>query len=374
MSVKKITLPNGEIKWEARSYKEGRGSSQIRRRFDRRIEAEEFLHRLETEKRNAAVGLPSAILQKERLFEEEAQYWLEETRNRFSPGHLIRTSGILKQILPVLGSRPVLSITPEVLLKIQSSMMNDDYKPASINRVTEVIMAILNNSVRHKRIAHNPASGYRKFRRKTTEMAFWSQEEARDFLRFTDRLYPVGSEKRWVHVVYLLALNTGLRAGEIWGLKPIDLGQDAQSIMIRRQYHRILNDYSQPKGNRPRVVPCNGELLRELRTHITQRKVKPDQPIFSNSKGRPICHDNFLYRSFYADEEKWGGRKIRFHDLRHTAATLMLHAGVDIRTVKEICGHSEISTTMNYLHLMPGSIERVSQTFSVSGIGKDGEN
>lgn len=67
----------------------------------------------------------------------------------------------------------------------------------------------------------------------------------------------------------------------------------------------------------------------------------------------------------------WGGKRIRFHDMRHTAATLMISSGVDLKTVKEICGHSDIQTTMNYAHLVSGSIEHVARSFLIAPVSQN---
>ena len=61
----------------------------------------------------------------------------------------------------------------------------------------------------------------------------------------------------------------------------------------------------------------------------------------------------------------WGGRRIRFHDLRHTATTLMIGNGVDLKTVKEICGHKDIATTMGYTHLLGDNLKNVARSFSI---------
>lgn len=68
---------------------------------------------------------------------------------------------------------------------------------------------------------------------------------------------------------------------------------------------------------------------------------------------------------FERDVKSWEGRRIRFHDLRHTAATLMLSKGIDVKTVSEILGHEDISTTMRYVHLLGKRIKQVSQTFAI---------
>ena len=105
--------------------------------------------------------------------------------------------------------------------------------------------------------------------------------------------------------------------------------------------------------------------MAELLNLIRINNVADKETIFQNEKRYPICHDNFADRNFMKDLAFWGGRRIRFHDLRHTATTLLIANNVDIKTVKEICGHADITTTMNYVHLVSGAIENVAKTFSV---------
>lgn len=197
-------------------------------------------------------------------------------------------------------------------------------------------------------------------------MSFWDSQEAASFLGCMNELYPKGSAQRWVYVAYLLALNTAMRAGEIWGLQPIDLNEDGEIIMIRRQFNRVTNDFGPTKGKRMRTAPSPAILWDELRELIEHNKVGKTQTIFQNEQGNPICHDNFTDRQFAKDLKRWGGRRIRFHDMRHTATTLLIANGVDVKTVKEICGHADIATTMNYVHMISGSINKVAQTFSVA--------
>jgi len=85
-----------------------------------------------------------------------------------------------------------------------------------------------------------------------------------------------------------------------------------------------------------------------------------------NEERKPICHENFVKRKFLNDQNEWGRRRIRFHDLRHTAATLMVSHGIDIKTVQEICGHSDIKTTLKYVHLVGSKMANVAKEFSVA--------
>lgn len=194
-------------------------------------------------------------------------------------------------------------------------------------------------------------------------------------LKFANR-EPVVIERgcyssRWVFVVYLLALNSALRAGEIWGIQPQDCVEGGEVLFVRRQFDRVKKDFTPPKGKKSRRVPCNSLLQFELESLIKVREITPTQTIFHGQDGRPLNHDSFSDH-FVRDIKKWGGKKIRFHDLRHTATTLMILHGVNLKTVKEICGHKDISTTMGYSHLVEESVNKVARTFSIRPVeGKD---
>lgn len=127
----------------------------------------------------------------------------------------------------------------------------------------------------------------------------------------------------------------------------------------------LLNDFSPTKGKKSRRVPCNSFLYSELMSLVGEKKIRDHETIFQTSNRQPISHDNFAKRAFAKDLGEWGGKKIRFHDLRHTATTLMIGGGVDLKTVQEICGHDNIKTTMNYVHLLSERIKETARTFSV---------
>lgn len=365
MAVLKVTTANGEIRWEVVMYQEGRGSKRIRRRFERKIDAERFQAKFSQAKieRDENPFLKAASFN--RKFGDEAEYWFQDARNRMTESSQIRVQGVLREILPELQTVTLEHFSPEFVSRFQRAQLEKGLKSTTVNRKVNVILAILNNSTRHRRIPFNPSMGFKRLREDLPEMQFWSLEEAGDFLKAMNELYPVGTAQRWAYAAYLTALNTGLRAGELWGLKAIDL-QSNGTLLVRRQLARVTGTFEKTKGKKSRVVPCNREVEVELRALIEKGRGQSDEPIFKAPNGGMIDHDNFQKRNFKADLELWGGRKIRFHDLRHTAATLMLASGIDIKTVKEICGHASIVTTMGYAHLVSGSIENVARTFSIA--------
>ena len=366
MGISKLKIANGETKWQVRVWENGRGSRRINRRFDRRTDAEAFLLEFETKIEEERKSPFKGCSFEDRFFRDEAEYWIKDGELRFSPSHLVRVKGILNELLPRFGDHSMDRFTPEFLAKYQQEEKAKGLENATVNRKTEVFTSILNFAVKHRRIPFSPAAGFRKLKRSTNEMEFWDQDEAAAFLTFANCLYPKDSADRWVYVVYLLALNTAMRAGEIWGLKPSDLSRDGRSIQVRRQFNRVILKMAPPKSKKSRLAPLNDELREELEHLIKLKSIESDETIFMNEKRNPVCHENFVSRRFLVDVKTWGGRSIRFHDLRHSATTMMIAGGIDLKTVKEICGHADIATTMTYVHLISGAVERVAEVFSVT--------
>lgn len=365
--IKKVKDSTGQIKWQVRAYENGRGSKRIKRTFERKIDAEafwlEFQNKVSTRKLSPQ-GLKNFD---DKTLESEATLWLEDAEHRFSPGHMVRCKALLeKEVLPKYGKTPLEMVTPDFMTRYQQSELKKGLLPPTVNRKTEILMAILNFSLKQQRIPYHPALGFRKIRHAKQEMLFWNQDEAVSFLKFTNLKYPKDSPKRWIYVAYLLVLNTAVRAGEVWALRPMDIGNDGKILYVRRQFNRVSNSFGPTKGKKIRLVPCNPELYEELNELIAKKEIGKEETIFQNDEGRPICHDNFTDRIFEKDMKAWGGRRIRFHDMRHSATTLMIASGVDIKTVKEICGHTDIATTMGYVHLVGGAIEKVHQIFKLT--------
>ena len=364
MSVRKVKTKNGEIKWEVRYRLAGRNSQRVARRFDTRADAEahEFARKLDAKNGTAPLAVQAST------FKVEAEHWLNFHRQRFSASHLQNVSRFLQKMLPDYGHLSPDRFHPGLLGEIQSKFLSDGLKASSVNRHLQVIIAILNFALRQRRISINPTIGYHKLKEIRDEVSFWEKEETLSFLQFIHAKYPPDSKERWVYIVYLLAINTALRAGEIWGLKPSDLRPQSEVILVQRQFNRALKDFSPTKGKKNRRVPCNINLLNELQSWIRSKGIRDDEPIFQNGAGQPIGHDNFIKRQFVRDLRDWGGKRIRFHDLRHTGTTLMIASGVDLKTAQEICGHENIKTTMGYTHLLAERIRETARSFVIAPV------
>ncbi|MCJ7695595.1 MAG: site-specific integrase [Anaerolineaceae bacterium] len=154
--------------------------------------------------------------------------------------------------------------------------------------------------------------------------------------------------------------------GEIIGLKWEDLDMKSRILQIRRQVQRVTGKgliYCEPKSSSSRrVVILGATAIEKLRTEFKQLQIQPqiagnnwveNDLIFPNSLGKPREHSRLL-KEFKEILPLAGLPLIRFHDLRHTAATLMLQQGIHPKVVQEMLGHSDINLTLTtYSHILP---------------------
>ncbi len=194
---------------------------------------------------------------------------------------------------------------------------------------------------------------------KDLEMQVWDEIEVRKFL-LAAREAGVKEE-----AFYTLAIETGMRKGELCGLKWEDVDLVARRLAVKRTLIRTSPDpiLGPPKVGRSRAVAISPQMASLLKRHkVKQSELKlsmgdryqDNDFVFAKENGDPLQINNLGERSFDPLIEKAGVRRIRFHDLRHTCATLLLSQEVNPKIVQERLGHSDISMTLNrYSHVTP---------------------
>ena len=194
---------------------------------------------------------------------------------------------------------------------------------------------------------------------KDFDMQVWDEEEVR---RFLTAARDAGIE---VEAFYTLAIETGMRKGELCGLTWDDVDINARRISVRRTLLKTGSEpvLGIPKSGRSRAITISPQTASLLRKHQLRQKelrlslgdaYRDRGFVFAKESGDPIQINNFGQRSFANLIESAGVKKIRFHDLRHTCATLLLAKGVNPKIVQERLGHSDISMTLNrYSHVTP---------------------
>ena len=187
------------------------------------------------------------------------------------------------------------------------------------------------------------------------------------------QLIQVAESKR-MGILFWAAVTTGLRQGELIGLKWSDLDWKTRSIQIQRQVQRRTGEglvFCEPKSaSGRRVIVLGKSTIERLREHkniqvkdriLLEEKWQDYDLIFPSPIGTPLDPSNVL--KVYKDcLNEAGLPNLRFHDLRHTAATLMLQQGINPKIVHERLGHSDISLTLNtYSHVLPPMQEEAAE-------------
>ncbi len=175
-----------------------------------------------------------------------------------------------------------------------------------------------------------------------------------------------------MEALFKLALATGLRRGEMMGLKWLDINFDAGVLQVRRILSRVPSKMpgkgyveAEPKTQKSRrsivIAPFALEALKQHRERQLEAKLQAGTAwqehdyVFCTSIGTHLNPTRDMLDQLKALLKKAGLPDIRFHDLRHSAATLLLSVGVHPKVVQEVLGHSQISITMDvYSHVLPG--------------------
>ncbi len=268
-------------------------------------------------------------------------------------------------VVPTLGATPLQHVTPAALTSMYADLLANGRanRPGGLSARTvrmthSIVRKALSEAVRWGYLARNPADLATPPRQQPPEMHTWSADELRAFLEHVegDRYY----------VAYLLAATTGLRRGELLGLRWRDVDLDGGRVSVTQSLLTINNRmvFSPPKtATSRRSVTLDAHTLAALREHRKAALAErlsfgadwPDHDlVFTAPDGEPVHPRRFSAYYFAQHVRAAGLPMIRFHDLRHTHATLALQAGVHPKVVSERLGHSSIAVTMDrYSHVMP---------------------
>jgi integrase len=163
-----------------------------------------------------------------------------------------------------------------------------------------------------------------------------------------------------LYALFLLALDTGMRQGELFAQCWEDIDFDAGSVLVQRSLEEINGRHrvKEPKSDKARRIDVSTFTLNVLQDHrkamLAEGCYAPDAPVFPATEGGWLRKPNFQRRVYRPPQKAAGFPAIRFHDLRHTAATLMLLNDVNVKVVNERLGHASIQFTLDtYSHVLP---------------------
>lgn len=298
--------------------------------------------------------------------------WLPGIKSQIRPGtwSLYRTT-VQAHIIPKIGHKRLQALSVNDLDKLYSTLLErgsregQPLSPKTVRNVHGVLRSALRKAAQNKLIAENVALLATPPRRQRREMKTWTAEQVGTFLERAndDRLSGA----------WLFATTTGARRGELLGLQWKDVDLENGRASIQRTLVLVDNrpTWSEPKTeNGLRTVPLPQRTVSALRVHrknqLEERLLMGEgyaeqDLVFAEADGTPI-HPSRLDREFKRLTRQAGLPEIRFHDLRHSYATVALRAGVHPKVVSEILGHGSISMTLDtYSHAIPSMQEAAAQ-------------
>jgi integrase len=277
--------------------------------------------------------------------------WLAATRSTVRPSTWTRYAGMVRtHHIPRLGRLPLTKLAAG---DVERMLRDMDGSPRTRHHARAILRTALARAVRHGLILRNAAGLAEPPRVEHREAEAWEAAQVRTFLE---------SVRGHRHeALFSVAVVTGLRQGELLGLRWSDVDLSAGTLTVRQSLQRVdgkMTAVETKTARSRRTVPLPElalSVLRALRTG--QDGGIGSLYVFTTPSGGPL-YGTAVYREFVAAAKAAGLPRIRFHSLRHTAASLLLAQGTHPRVVMEMLGHSTIALTMNtYSHVIP-ALER----------------
>ena len=334
-------------------------------------EAERFVHQFYAH--GGAVAPPNTRVRLGDFLEQ----WLRDYASGAVAPKTFRTYQdiIRKHIIPAVGLTPLSRLTPQAIQGFLSDKLKAGLSPTSVRHIYTVLHVALKHGVKWGLIVRNPCDLADPPRRRQEEMRVWDEEQVRLFLaeaRRSSRYY----------VLYLAAILTGMRQGELLGLRWQDVDLAYGIASVRQTFYRLAGQqiFKEPKSAKSRrtvaLPPILVEELRKVREQQAQNRealgdmFEDNDLVFCQYNGKPLHATNVIRRDFRRTIERAGVPRIRFHDLRHCHATHLLRYGVNVKVVQERLGHSTPDITLQrYSHVLPGMQEEAARLIAEKILG-----
>lgn len=260
-------------------------------------------------------------------------------------------------IIPTLGKLTLLKLEPIHLQQLYAQKLKDGKAPRTVQLIHSILRKALGDALRMGRVTRNVAVAVKAPKPQRKPVKTLTRDQVKSFLRVLEghRLY----------ALYVLDIHTGLRQSELLGLRWADVDLDNGVIHVQQTIQRVDRQVvvkaTKNKSSRRSVALTEPivALLRRHRAQQAQEKLLQGQAyqdhglVFATIEGKPL-NGSTVYHTLQKLLLKAGLERVRFHDLRHTMATLLMEQGVNPKIVSERLGHSSIQVTMDlYSHVTP---------------------
>jgi integrase len=259
-------------------------------------------------------------------------------------------------IIPALGRLQLKALTPAHARSLYQEKLESGFSPRTVQYIHVTLHKALKQAVMDGLLPRNVADAVKAPQVHKKEVKPMSPMEVAALLSAAsgDRL-----EAR-----YVTAVHTGLRRGEILGLKWTDVDLDAGTLSVQRSLDKDGTFNPPKRKSSRRTVKLTTQAAESLKAHRDRQNEErlrlgslweDGDLVFPNQVGKPMNADNLYHRGFKPLLQKAGLSGFTFHSLRHTCATLLVSKNVNPKTISEMLGHATIAQTMDtYSHVMPG--------------------
>jgi integrase len=342
--------------WQVR-YRDPAGIERART-FSRKGDAEKFMVTIEADKLRGLWSDPN-------LARTTINEWLPtwqtgrvhlRASTRESEASLLRN-----HVLPYFGTKRLGAVAPNDVQQFVASLQEKGLSPATIRLAYMIVQGMFSTAVESDLIPRSPCRGIKLPQSLPTEMRFLTTEEVSLLADAIDRQY---------RAFILTAAYTGCRFGELAGLRRHRLDLARRTLTVAESLTEV-NGYvhvTPPKtaAGRRRIALPQG-LCKELAEHLEEWPPSPDGLVFTAQRSGPLLNRNFRDRIWLPAVRASVGEPMRFHDLRHTHAAILIAQGEHPKVIQHRLGHSSIKITLDtYGHLFEGLDEAAAERLNVA--------
>lgn len=355
-TVSPYTLADGTTRYRARWREDGRLQS---RSFADEQSARTFLIELSGDRR---IGrhTPVSVM----TVKQAVESYLRRNADRWSTNTLASYRQVAKShIYPHIGNERIAGLKTSRVQSWVDLLNRRGLAASTVHNAHIIIRGTCGDLVRMDELPRNPANDIRLPTRKRTRRETWNEAQVADVIRHAAEMYP------YMAVMYRVAITTGMRPGEIRALKWQDIDFDAGTITCERtvtrdeRFRQRVGTSTKTSRVRTIAVPASTiTALREHRTRQLERRLSTTgwidtDLVFERGNGQMVAQESM--RKHHEKVCKAAGVPvIRMHDLRHSAATILLRRGIPAKVVSEILGHANIGTTLDIYSHVDVSMQR----------------